>query len=229
MLRTFAKAGSYLVKDHETSKPVMNVNRVPIEEHLVMARKFVLEWMIRRNPPREHAVIRQLARIDLHIRQRWWRNYVDNPIWTFTKAIQAAEFLADNQWSFDYSTNLYHGGSQGGGHGSSSDRPWREAQVPGSPKGRGKGRKGKGGKGKSAKASGGEGGARVNFSLKTGVCTHNGQRVKCAKSKNGEWFCSFFNVRNNCRNQDGSCSAGAHKCNIMIARCAEENAAPKTT
>ena len=54
-------------------------------------------------------MIRQLARIDLHIRQRWWRNYVDNPTWTFTKAIQAAESLADNQWVFDYSMNLYHG------------------------------------------------------------------------------------------------------------------------
>ena len=86
-------------------------------------------------------MIRQLARIDLCIRQRWWRNYVDNPTWTFTKTIQAAESLADIQWSFDYSTNLYHGGSQGGGYGSSSDRPWREAQVPGSAKGRGKGRK----------------------------------------------------------------------------------------
>ena len=109
MLRTFAKAGSYLFKDDETSKPVMNVNMIPIEEHLIMARKFVLEWMNRRNPPREDAVIRQLARIDLHLRQRWWRNYVDNPTWTFTKAIQAAEFLADNQSSFDCSTNLYHG------------------------------------------------------------------------------------------------------------------------
>ena len=109
MRRTFAKAGSYRVKDSDTSRPVLNVDRIPIEEHLVMARKFVLEWMNRRSPPQERAVIRQLARIDLHIRRRWWRNGVDNPTWTFTKAIQAAEPLADNQWSFDYATNLYHG------------------------------------------------------------------------------------------------------------------------
>ena len=43
MLRTFCKAGSYMVKDHATAKPVINVDRIPVEEHLVMARKFVLE------------------------------------------------------------------------------------------------------------------------------------------------------------------------------------------
>ena len=106
MLRTFCKAGSYRVKDHITGKPTINVDRIQVEEHLVMARKFVLEWMNRRSSPKEHAVIRQLARIDLHIRRRWWRNYIDNPTWSFTHAIQAAESLADNQWSFDYSTSL---------------------------------------------------------------------------------------------------------------------------
>ena len=37
MLRTFCKAGSHMVKDHATAKPVINVDRIPIEEHLVMA------------------------------------------------------------------------------------------------------------------------------------------------------------------------------------------------
>jgi hypothetical protein len=106
MLRTFCKAGSYMVKGHAKGKPTINVDRIQVEEHLVIARKFVLEWMNRRSSPKEHAVIRQLARIDLHIRRRWWRNYIDNPTWSFTHAIQAAESLADNQWSFDYSTNL---------------------------------------------------------------------------------------------------------------------------
>ena len=107
MLRTFAKAGTYMVKDHISGDTVPNVDRIPVEEHLVMARKFVLEWMNRRNPPREHTVIRILARIDLHIRRRWWRNYSDNPTWTFTRSIMAAESLADNQWSFDYASVLY--------------------------------------------------------------------------------------------------------------------------
>ena len=56
----------------------MNVDRIPVEEHLVMARKFVLEWMNRRNPPQERSVIRILARIDLHTRRRWWRHYVQS-------------------------------------------------------------------------------------------------------------------------------------------------------
>ena len=109
MLRTFAKAGTYMVKDHITDDTVPNVDRIPVEEHLVMARKFVLEWMNRKSPPKEHTVIRILARIDLHIRRRWWRNYVDNPTWTFSRAIMAAESLADNQWSFDYASVFYTG------------------------------------------------------------------------------------------------------------------------
>ena len=104
-----------------------------------MARKFVLEWMNRRSPPKENAVIRQLARIDLHIRRRWWRNYITNPTWTFTQAIEAAESLADNQWSFDYSTGLfasYQGAprlrreSPGKTPGRSPDLPREEAMPP---------------------------------------------------------------------------------------------------
>ena len=48
MLRTFAKAGTYMVKDHITGDLVPNVDRIPVEEHRVMARKFVLEWMNRK-------------------------------------------------------------------------------------------------------------------------------------------------------------------------------------
>ena len=193
MLRTFAKAGTYLFKDHESGNPVMNVDRIPVEEHLVMARKFVLEWMNRRDPPQERAVIRQLARIDLHIRRRCWRNYIDNPTWCFSKAISAAEALADNQWSFDYATTFYQG-FQGKQPWEPNPRQW-ERRDPGSPKG---GRKGKGnGKGKGGKGKGAKGAGRQHFSLQICVCTHKGQRVKCAKSKNNEWFCSYFNVQNN--------------------------------
>ncbi len=69
--------------------------------------------------------------------------------------------------------------------------------------------KGKG-EGKGAKGAG-------KGSLKISACTHNGQRVKCATSKNGQWFCSFFNVQNNCRNNTGSCSSGMHRCYIMVS------------
>ena len=65
--------------------------------------------MIRKNPPPECAVIKQLARIDIHIRQRWWKHYTEHPTWTFTRAIKATEGLADNQWSFDYTLILYQG------------------------------------------------------------------------------------------------------------------------
>ena len=91
--------------------------------------------MNRSNPPQERAVIRILARIDLHIRRRWWRNYVDNPTWSFSKSIIAAEALADNQWSFDYAPTLYQG-YQGGQTWEPNPR-W-EPRVPGSPKKTGK-------------------------------------------------------------------------------------------
>jgi hypothetical protein len=109
LLRTFCKAGTYMVEDPNTGTPAVNVEKAPIEEHLVMARKFVFEWTIKEHPPPEGAVIRQLARIDIHIRRRWWKNYNGNPSWTFTRAIKGTEGLADNQWSFDYSSILYEG------------------------------------------------------------------------------------------------------------------------
>ena len=109
LLRTFCKAGTYMVQDPDTRTAVVNVERAPIEDHLVMARKFVFEWTIKEHPPPERAVIRHLARIDIHIRRRWWKNYNENPSWTFTRAIKGAEGLADNQWSFDYSSTIYDG------------------------------------------------------------------------------------------------------------------------
>ena len=178
MLRTFAKAGTYMVKDHITGDLVPNVDRIPVEEHLVMARKFVLEWMNRKSPPKEYTVIRILARIDIHIRRRWWRNYTDNPTWTFSRSIMAAEALADNQWSFDYASILYPAQT-----GSAWEPPgpnsWTNPHRPLGGGGRkGKGRKGKGkGEGKGAKGAG-------KGALKIGACTHNNQRVKCAKTKN---------------------------------------------
>ena len=125
MLRT------YIVKDHGSGNPVMNVDRIPVEDYLVMARKFVLEWMNRRNTPQERAVIRILARIDLHIRRRWWRSYVDNPTWSFSKAISAADALADNQWSLDYAPTLYQNFQRGQTWDPNSR--WKQ-RVPGSPK-----------------------------------------------------------------------------------------------
>ena len=184
-----------------------------------MARKFVLEWMNRRTPPKEHTVIRTLARIDLHLRQRWWKNYAENPEWTFSRAILATESLADNQWSFDYGSVLYPnaqdpwGRPVPGSWGTSTASLGRGGRAKGQgKKGQGKGAKGQGkGATKGATKGAGKGG------IKLGTCTLNNNRVKCAKSKNGTWFCSFFNVRNNCRNDGASCENGVHKCNIMVA------------
>ena len=159
-------------------------------------------------------MIRILARIDLHIRRRWWRNYTDNPTWSFSRAIMAAEALADNQWSFDYASVLYAGQKGGNAWEPPGPHSWTNPHAPLGEGGRkGKGRKGKGkgkGEGKGAKGAG-------KGSLKISAFTHNGQRVKCAKSKNGQWFCSFFNVQNNCRNNTGACSNGMHRCNFMVS------------
>ena len=54
-------------------------------------------------------------------------------------------------------------------------------------------------------------------SIKIGICQLGQRRVKCAKSRNGKWFCTFFNVGNNCRNDPASCSGGSHQCNIMVS------------
>ena len=155
------------------------------------------------------------------IRRHWWRNYSDNPTWTFSRSIVAAEALADNQWSFDYASVLYP---------TSVSAPWDPAASSwanthaalgrgAGQRGRGRGQ-GKGGKGQDKSQSKGEGkGAKGagKGGIKIGVCSLGNQRVKCAKSKNGKWLCSFFNVQNNCRNAAGTCSSGMHRCNIMIS------------
>ena len=110
LLRSFCKAGTYSVRDPDTGTDVVNVERAPIEDHLAMARSFVFEWTTKEHSPPEGAVINHLKRIDIHLRQRWWQNYNENPSWTFTRAIKRAESLADNQWSFDYSSTIYGDG-----------------------------------------------------------------------------------------------------------------------
>ena len=182
-----------------------------------MARKFVLKWMNRRSPPKEQTVIRILARIDLHIRRRWWRNYSDNPTWTFSRSILAAEALADNQWSFDYASILHPGALSWDPNASSWTNTHAALGRGARQRGRGKGQ-GKGGKGQGKGQGKGDGkGAKGAATLKIGVCSLGNQRVKCAKSKNGKWFCSFFNVGNNCRSAPGTCSGGMHRCNIMVS------------
>ena len=110
LLRSFCKAGTYSVRDPDTGTDVVNVERAPIEDHLAMARSFVFEWTTKEHSPPEGAVINHLKRIDIHLRRRWWQNYNENPSWTFTRAIKGAESLADNQWSFDYSSTIYGDG-----------------------------------------------------------------------------------------------------------------------
>ena len=110
LLRSFCKAGTYSVRDPDTGTDVVNVERAPIEDHLAMARSFVFEWTTKEHSPPEGAVINHLKRIDIHLRRRWWQNYNENPSWTFTRAIKRAESLADNQWSFDYSSTIYGDG-----------------------------------------------------------------------------------------------------------------------
>ena len=105
---------------------------------------------------------------------------MDNPTWTFSRAIMAAESLADNQWSFDYASVLYTGNQGGNAWEPPGPNSWTNPYVPAGGR-KGKGRKGKGkgkGEGKGAKGAG-------KGSLKITACTHNGQRVKCAKSENG--------------------------------------------
>ena len=91
----------------------------------------------------------------------------------------------------------------------------RGARQKGQGKGQGKNGKGQGkgqgkGEGKGAKGA-------AKGTIKIGVCSLGNQRVKCAKSKNGKYFCSFFNVGNNCRSAPGICSGGMHRCNIMTS------------
>ena len=80
---------------------------------------------------------------------------MDNPTWTFSRAIMAAESLADNQWSFDYASVLYTGQQGGNAWEPPGPGSWTNPYPPVGGR-KGKGRKGKGkGKGEGKGANGG--------------------------------------------------------------------------
>ena len=86
-LRTFCKAGSYLVTDPEDDRPaaeiaaslqVPNIDRRHIEEHLALCRSFTLEWTTKGNAPPEATVLAEVSRIDHRIRTKWTDAYIAN-------------------------------------------------------------------------------------------------------------------------------------------------------
>lgn len=89
-LRTLCKAGSYVVKDiGNEDKLVISAGRELIEEHLANARK----------RPDDHIILKQVSRIDLTIRRKWWRFCRDDSAGsrTFTSCMREHVANADQQ------------------------------------------------------------------------------------------------------------------------------------
>ena len=99
MLRTFVKAGSYYVPDDmDKSKNIVNVEKGPIEDHLARVRQFILEWKNHPKGIKDMYIMRQVTRIDLFIREKWWRMYRDaDPEVSFTYCIRAVEATAESK------------------------------------------------------------------------------------------------------------------------------------
>ena len=110
---------------------VLNVDREPVEEHLANVRSFILTWYLKQSRPNDDKIIRQVARLDMNIRRKWWRSYRDDSegTKTFTSCILEHRAYADQQWDGDYEIQMYP--------------PWEKKDSPKKDnKGKGKGAKG---------------------------------------------------------------------------------------
>ena len=209
MLRTFVKAGSYLVEDPDKpdghqDKMVLNVDREPIEEHLANVRSFILTWYLKTKRPTDDKIIRQVARLDMNIRRKWWRSYRDDSEGkkTFTACILEHKAYADQQWDGDYEIQMYP--------------PWEKTKPEkGESKGSWKGKgasKGAAAKGAAARGVASPQGSRNNINTISVWC--GDKRVKAARSRGSERFCAEWNAKGTCSRTN--CTE-VHKCNILTS------------
>lgn len=110
MLRTFCKAGTYTVPDVQNgAKPSFMVEREPGEEHLAQRRAFVLDRFNRSRKLSDDVLIRQPARLDMNIRKKWWKLFIENKTEgrTFTSCVRDSGAYAEQQWDQDLSIVMY--------------------------------------------------------------------------------------------------------------------------
>ena len=218
MLRTFTKAGTYLVPNPmKGGKEEFMVEREPIEEHLAHCRAFIIDWSNRSRKPPDHVIIRQIARIDINIRKKWWRKYVedDPPGRTFTSCILDSEHYAEQQWDQDFELLMFPGGAVPK-HYQGEDRDDTDWDGYDTPKKKKKNKKGKGkGKGtKGGKTTKGGKGAMGNAIAKMSMWLGD-KKVSCARTNGTTNFCGQFNSKGTCKNGD-ACNF-IHKCSILTA------------
>jgi hypothetical protein len=243
MMRTLAKAGSYYVEDPEappldperTTVPkatmlqqVLNIDRSLVEDHLAQCRAFVLEWSTKSKPPDQGTITRQMARIDLKIRERWCKLYRENRPEgkTFSKCIRDAQPMADQMWTADLTREMEWQAAKGTRKGGESTRtripptraPNRDSRLRDtrSLKGGGKGKSEKGG------ARGGKGESAIKLGQPLKI---KGKNAKAAKSRGPKIFCGFF-ARGSCR--DGRNCRDYHECPVILksGRVCEKNHNP---
>ena len=180
---------------------VLNVDREPVEEHLANVRSFIITWYLTTKRPNDDKIIRQVSRLDMNVRRKWWRSYRDDPEGkkTFTSYIIEHKPYADQQWDGDYEIQMYP--------------PWESKwEQKGDRKGDRKG-KGKGdAKGQSAAAKGVASPQRNNIS--TLSVWLGEKKVKAARSRGNERLCAEWNSKGTCTK---SHRQETHKCNILIA------------
>ena len=100
------------------------IDRVLIEEHLAQCRAFVLEWSTKTKPAEQGTITRQMARIDLKIRERWCKLYRENKPEgkTFTRCIKDTQSMADSMWTADLTREMEWRPLKGGGKGNARTR-----------------------------------------------------------------------------------------------------------
>ena len=112
-LRTFCKAGTFYVDDPQSttgaSAKTLMIDREPIEIHLAECRSFVTRWATAEKVPENEEILRQVSRVEMNIRQEWWKLFIENqpPGRTFASCIAETRPFAKQQWKQDFSMLLF--------------------------------------------------------------------------------------------------------------------------
>ena len=204
------------------------VDRQVIETHLAECRGFVMEWTTKKTRPDDLTVIRQLHRIDMLIRARWWTLLVENEPEgkTFTQCIKETRAYAEQLWAQDFGKILLdwtprtpskrvrdrdYDSSPDKGSRRSPKRRRERTRRPRSRSRRGDAAKEKE-KEKGRRDSGRDGGREGG--LETRISGPKGSRILIAVSNKKGTFCVPYNAHSNCTRTE--CKF-LHRCNVMIS------------
>ena len=224
-LRTLAKAGCFYIEDPSSKETVLMIDRQVIEHHLAECRCFVMEWTTKKQRPDDMTIIRQLHRIDMLIRARWWTLLAENdpPGKSFTQCVRETRVYSDQLWAQDFGKLLLDWTprtpskrGRSGGRDSSPEKKTRRRHSPRrsprrSPRG---GRRDRPGGRQPSRDKKPDREPAKEKTLKTRTAGPADKRILIALENKKGTFCAGYNGHKECTKTD---CRDLHKCNVMVS------------